>query len=101
MSARKETKPPIPPDQLKEEMGLPSSAPFVGYGVQLTATEEFLALEHQNGDFAGWAWTRFPNYAKHFHRYDKASRSAKRYGKGATVVYMFDVGEQYIVGFVD
>jgi len=63
--------------------------------------EEFLAVEEHKGEMTKWGWTPVPDFAKPFRRYDKASRSARRYGKGAVVVYMFDVGDQYVVSFVD
>lgn len=101
MGQRKDKKPPVPPGDLKRDLGLPAQAKFVGYGVHLPLRDEFLALDRSVGDSQGWGWTPFPNYALHISRYDKASRTASRYGRGAIVVYMFDVGDQYIVAVAD
>lgn len=101
MPTKRTLKPPAPPNQVRRDLGLPASAPFVGYGVHLPERDEFLALESQGEYVDKWGWTIFPNYGLHYHRYDKAVRTARRYGKGAIVVYMFDVGDRYIVGGVD
>lgn len=96
MNARRRRAIP-PPDVARRQLGLPAAAQFVGFGVHLPRTDEFLALARPGPGLDHWGWTPVPNYAIHFEGFADASRLAARYGKGAVVVYMFDLGDQYVV----
>lgn len=86
--------------KVKEELGLTDAAKFCGFVIHIPENDEFIGKieETSFGKVIGYA--TIPDYAIKFRRYDKAVKAAKKCDKYKTVIgFLFDLGEQHIVGF--
>lgn len=88
-------------NKVKRELGLPKSAVFYGYAVNLLSSDEYLAFVTKTRGIEERIWLRAPNYAKIYQDYHEAKVEADHYGKDAVVVLVFDVGDHYYVARVD
>lgn len=86
-------------DDIKKETGIPSEARFLGYGLHLEASDEFLALLEDLPDVLKKGWVKDPQNAKVFASIREAF-DATRLCEGACVVGLFDTAEQTWVAFV-
>ena len=83
--------------KVKRELGLPESAVFYGYAINLESSDEYLAFVPKYKGKDGRIWSRVPNYAHIFQDYHEAKAEADDYGKDAVVVLVFDVGDLFRV----
>ncbi|UOF19506.1 hypothetical protein [Pseudomonas syringae] len=82
-------------DELREELGLPSGAPFLGYVVHIPESDEFLA--NFNGiTFASYrSWTKNPAMARRFEDFIDAYILVQK--DIEIVVGLFETDDQFIV----
>ncbi len=85
--------------ELKKEYGLQESAEFLGYGVHIEKTDEFLAHFEDSGALVKKAWAKTPELALRFDSIADAHDASKAC-KGSIVVGMFDLGDQIFVATI-
>lgn len=83
---------------IKKEYGLAEDAAFLGYGVHLEKSDEFLAAFDESLDVTRKAWAKTPEAALTFQSIADAHHVSKACA-GSIVVGMFDTGSQiYVAG---
>lgn len=83
---------------IKKEYGLSEDAEFLGYGVHLEKSDEFLAAFDESLDVTRKAWAKTPEAALTFQSIADAHHVSKECA-GSIVVGMFDTGSQiYVAG---
>lgn len=75
---------PVSLDKVREELGLPPTAQFLGYVVHSPRADEFLVQRKESQIMDGWAWAKSPSLARVYEQFSEAS---------------FDEGEQLYVGW--
>jgi|JI10StandDraft_1071094.scaffolds.fasta_scaffold1622052_2 hypothetical protein len=85
--------------EVKKEYGLAEDADFLGYGVHIEKSDEFLALFEISDEIEKKAWAKTPELALKFDSIADAHDASKAC-KGSIVVGMFDVGEQIFVATI-
>ncbi len=89
----------VPLSDLKKEYGLKEDAEFLGYGIHLEKSDEFLALFDTSGALEKKAWAKTPELALRFDSIADAHDTSKAC-RGSIVVGMFDIGEQIFVATI-
>jgi hypothetical protein len=82
--------------EVKKNYGLPADAEFLGYGVHIEKSDEFLAEYLDEGEITRKVWAKTPELAKRFVSIADAHDVSKNC-KGSIVVGMFDTGDQIFV----
>lgn len=82
--------------ELREELGLPEGAEYLGYAVHLEKSDEFLAEFSDTAVAVRKVWAKTPELALWFSSFSDAI-DATRQCSGSVVVVMFDVGSQIVV----
>jgi len=85
--------------EVKKQYGLAESAEFLGYGVHIEKSDEFLALFEEDGAIEKKLWAKTPELALRFDSIAEAHDASKACG-GSIVVAMFDIGEQIFVATI-
>lgn len=80
-------------DELKRDLGIPADAEFLGYGVHLEASDEFLAEFSGQGSVTSKMWAKTPETAKLFMEFSGAYDTSRKCS-GSVVVGIFDSGNQ-------
>lgn len=80
---------------LKQALGLPASAAWLGFGIQRAGEDSFLS-ERSGADRDAIEWTNTPEGALAFGVWGKALQLSDAC-PGTIVVLMFDLGDQIIV----
>jgi len=83
-------------NDVKKEYGLSQDAKFLGYGIHLEKSDEFLAAFDEVGDVTRKAWAKTPEAALTFQSIADAHDTSKAC-TGSIVVGMFDTGDQIFV----
>jgi hypothetical protein len=81
---------------IKRQLGLPEDAEFLGYGVHLKDSDEFLVRFDERSDAAAKVWSKDPQHAINYEEFAAAYDVALKC-RGAVVVGMFDLGDQTYV----
>lgn len=79
------------------EFELPKTTKFIGYGVHLVDSDEFLHSYKINKEVILKSWCQLPDEATTFKSLKKANRIKNEVKPEAIVVWMFDIGKQIIV----
>lgn len=80
-------------DDLKRELNIPADAEFLGYGVHLEASDEFLSDYKDQSDVTSKMWAKTPELAKLFEQFSGAYDMTRKC-PGAVVVGIFDSEKQ-------
>lgn len=80
-------------DDLKRDIGIPADAEFLGYGVHLEGSDEFLAEFSDKGSVTSKMWAKTPEMAKLYMEFSGAY-DMSRQCPGSVVVGIFDSGKQ-------
>lgn len=86
-------------DDLKRELNIPAAAEFLGYGVHLESSDEFLSDFEENLDEIRKMWTKKPEHAKLFSEFSGAYDVALKCAD-SVVVGIFDSESQVWVAVV-
>ena len=87
---------------VKNSLGLPNKTKFCGFVIHIPLCDEFIAEINENEFSKLIGYSSTPEYALKFSSYDKAVKTSKKCDKYKTVIgYLFDVGKQHFVGFVN
>ncbi|OJY56389.1 MAG: hypothetical protein BGP19_05935 [Thiobacillus sp. 0-1251] len=83
-------------NDVKKEYGLSQDATFLGYGVHLEKSDEFLAAFDESHHATRKAWATTPEAALMFQSFADAHDTSKACA-GSIIVGMFDTGDQIFV----
>lgn len=86
-------------DSIREDLGLPENAEFLGYGIHLQDRDEFLSFIKDTPAATQKAWTDNPINAVTYGSFADAYSDSKKC-QGSIVVGMFDLGDQIYVAQV-
>lgn len=81
---------------IKKECGLPDSAEFIGYGIHLPASDEFLSKFDDDSYVSKKLWSKDPQIAIQYEGFADAYDVSRKCA-GTVVVGMFDLGDQIYV----
>jgi uncharacterized protein VirK/YbjX len=88
--------------RLKKELGLPSSAKYLGYVLNIPASDEYLAFHEESGGIIQWAWAALPQHAKRYKNLKSIREVQRDYTKYKSVLcYLFDLPDRYVVAAVE
>ena len=85
-------------DDIRDELGIPPSSPFLGFLVHQPDTDEFLVDCSEGADVITRSWSQNPGMAQRFGYYIDAHRMARE-GRDI-VVGLFESESQYLVAEV-
>jgi hypothetical protein len=80
-------------DELKRDLNIPADAEFLGYGVHLEESDEFLSELREQGGVTSKIWAKTPEMAKLFMEFSGAYDTS-RTCSGSVVVGIFDSEKQ-------
>jgi hypothetical protein len=85
-------------NDLIKKFELPSNTKFIGYGIYLPVSSEFLH-KHRiiKNNYITEAWCKSPKHAEKFRSLKKAKKIQKVLHHTGIVVWLFDIGEDIIV----
>jgi len=85
---------------VKEYLGLTDAAKFCGFVIHIPENDEFIAKIEDNGFVKIIGYSPIPDFAIKYKRYDKALKASTKCDKYTTIIgYVFDIGDQHLVGF--
>lgn len=85
-------------DEVREELGVPAGAPFLGYVVHIPASDEFLFAKKEMVATTARSWTKNPGLAQRFEQFADAYQAAR---KGREIVVgLFETDTQFMVAEV-
>lgn len=85
-------------NDVREELGLPQDAPFLGYVVHIPAHDEFLADFKDSPLATSRRWTTSPGLAQRFEHFADAYELARE--DREIVVGLFETATQFVVAEV-
>lgn len=80
-------------DEIRQELGLPPGAQFLGYGIHVKDRDEFLAFIKDSPSATQKAWTKDPVNAMTYGNIEDAFADSKKCA-GSIIVGMFDLGDR-------
>lgn len=80
-------------DELKRDLNIPADAEFLGYGVHLEESDEFLSEFREQGSVISKMWAKTPELAKMFMEFSGAYDTSRKCS-GSVVVGIFDSEKQ-------
>lgn len=80
-------------DDLKNQLNIPAEAEFLGYGIHLEASDEFLSKFDENPGVTQKIWAKTPELAMLFMDFSGAYNMARKC-PGSVVVGIFDSESQ-------
>lgn len=80
-------------DELKRDLGVPADAEFLGYGVHLEESDEFLSEFGDQGSVTRKMWVKTPELAKLYMEFSGAYDMSRKC-PGSVVVGIFDSEKQ-------
>ena len=88
-----------PIEEVYKEYNLPENAVPMGYVINITKSDEFLAMYEELGDRTNYAYTPRPELAKIFEDVDDAIGIAKNVAEKyeTDICFIFDTDSQYMV----
>ncbi|MGZ8919141.1 MAG: hypothetical protein ACXW0T_13055 [Methylobacter sp.] len=90
-----------PIEAVKEELGLPDTAEFLGYVIHLPDKDEFLGDVKDNAAMKSWAWVKTPELALRFDDFKKAVKERQDCKGNPIIALLFDVDDKYFVGWTE
>lgn len=85
-------------DEVRQELDLPPSAPFLGYVVHIPTRDEFLAEFKDSSIAVSRHWTKNPGMAQRFEHFADAHGLARE--NHEVVVGLFETKTQFVVAEV-
>jgi len=80
-------------DELKRDLNIPADAEFLGYGVHLEKSDEFLSEFREQDGVTSKMWVKMPGMAKIFMEFSGAYDTSRKCS-GSVVVGIFDSENQ-------
>jgi hypothetical protein len=88
-------------EAVKEELGLPDTAEFLGYVIHLPEKDEFLGGIKNDICIKKWAWVGAPGLALRFHDFRVAVKERNDCNGNPVIALLFDVDDKYFVGWTE
>lgn len=86
-------------DELKRDLNIPDSAEFIGYGLHIEASDEFLASFEDHGGLTKKMWVKLPEQAQLFMELASAYEMQQKC-IGAVMVGIFETEENVWVAVI-
>ena len=87
---------------MNNSLGLTNKAKFCGFFIHIPICDEFIAEINENEFSKVIGYSSIPDYALKFSSYENAVKTSNKCDKYKTVIgYLFDLGIQNFVGFVN
>jgi len=80
-----------------QELGLPEDTDFIGYGIHLAESDEFLLTCDEREGVQNIGWSKTPELCKVFQSIKKAEKIKNKFKPEANIVWMFDIGKQIFI----
>lgn len=87
----------IPLKDVLKELRLPENTEFLGYGIHLEESDEFLFSIQESEDVQNVGWAKTPELAKAFQSLHKAEKIRNKFKPEANIVWMFDSGNKIFI----
>ena len=88
-------------ETVKEELGLPDTAEFLGYVIHLPEKDEFIGGIKDDKFMKKWAWVKTPELALRFDDFKKAVKERGDCNGNPVIALLFDVDDKYYVGWTE
>jgi len=88
-------------EAVKEELGLPDTAEFLGYVIHLPEKDEFLGDIKDDNFMKKWAWVKTPEFALRFDDFRTAIKERNDCKGNPIIALLFDVDDKYYVGWTE